>query len=120
MSTSDSDSPDEGLHEGRARGTLKLKSRFESIFDKYGRDFTGVGDEIDLETGRIIVDNGHVASMKHEKDAGLLGDIEEERDAIHETSDAEADLSDWAEDAHILDANFLRGFLRNASASNFL
>jgi hypothetical protein len=36
----------------------KLKSTFEAIFEKYGKDFTGVGDEIDLRTGEIIVDNG--------------------------------------------------------------
>ena len=41
----------------------KLKSRFESIFEKYGRDFTGTGDEIDLETGEIYVDNGHLRSL---------------------------------------------------------
>ncbi|KFZ18243.1 hypothetical protein V502_04198, partial [Pseudogymnoascus sp. VKM F-4520 (FW-2644)] len=30
----------------------------------------GVGDEIDLRTGEIIVDNGHVAEMHNETDAG--------------------------------------------------
>ena len=47
----------------------RLKSRFESIFAKYERDFTGVGDEIDLETGIIVVDNGHLEGMQHELEA---------------------------------------------------
>ena len=46
----------------------QLKTRFESIFDKYGRDFTGVGDEIDLESGQVIVDNGHLVAMLNEHD----------------------------------------------------
>ena len=46
----------------------KLKSRFESIFEKYGKDFSGVGDEIDLTTGIIVVDNGHLLGMKNETD----------------------------------------------------
>ena len=39
-----------------------LKSRFEEIFQKYEKDFTGIGDEIDLLTGQIIVDNGHLVA----------------------------------------------------------
>ena len=47
---------------------FKLRSTFESIFEKYGRDFGGIGDEVDLTTGRIVVDNGHLLGMKHETD----------------------------------------------------
>ncbi|KAK4987958.1 hypothetical protein LTR50_004295 [Elasticomyces elasticus] len=56
----------------RARGAndLRLKGRFEGIFEKYSKDFAGVGDEIDLVTGAIVVDNGHLARMQHEHDAG--------------------------------------------------
>ena len=64
-------SPDEGLEIARGRNDHRLKSRFESIFAKYERDFTDVADEIDLTTGEILVDNGHLASMQGEKDVGL-------------------------------------------------
>jgi len=60
----------EDLERDRTVNDQRLKSRFEGIFEKYGRDFTGVGDEIDIETGEIVVDNGHLANMQHEADPG--------------------------------------------------
>ena len=41
----------EALQQQRARNDLRLKLAFESIFEKYGKDFTEIGDEIDLDTG---------------------------------------------------------------------
>lgn len=63
-------SRDEGpsLEDVRRRNELKLRRTFEAIFDKYSRDFTGVADEMDIETGEIVVDNGHVRGMRHERD----------------------------------------------------
>lgn len=58
------------LKTSRHANDMRLKSKFESIFAKYSQDFTQVGDEIDLETGRIVVDNGHVAGMRDEQDVG--------------------------------------------------
>ncbi|KAJ9303106.1 hypothetical protein DTO271G3_480 [Paecilomyces variotii] len=58
------------VQEARARNDLRLKSVFESIFEKYGKDFTDVGDEIDLHTGKIIVDNGHLSNLQAEDDLG--------------------------------------------------
>lgn len=58
------------LHARRAQNDFRLKSIFESIFEKYGRDFDGIGDEIDLKTGEIVVDNGHILGMANERDAG--------------------------------------------------
>lgn len=58
------------IHELRARNDFKLKSAFETIFDKYGQDFSGLGDEIDLETGEIVVNNGHILGMRDEVDVG--------------------------------------------------
>src|SRR5450756_2287615 len=52
--------PDADLQQKRARLDYKLKSTFEAIFEKYGQDFEGVGDEIDLETGEVVVNNGHL------------------------------------------------------------
>jgi hypothetical protein len=62
--------PDAELEQRRARLDYKLKNTFEAIFEKYGRDFDGVGDEIDLATGDILVNNGHLIEMLNEKDAG--------------------------------------------------
>lgn len=63
---------DAQLEQRRARLDYKLKSTFEAIFDKYGKDFDGVGDEIDLYTGEIIVNNGHLRKMQDERDAGVI------------------------------------------------
>ncbi|KAK9777499.1 hypothetical protein SCAR479_05892 [Seiridium cardinale] len=65
------------LDRKRAKSAFKLKSRFEDIFEKYGRDFEGVGDEIDLHTGEIVVDNGHVQSLE-DQDQNKSEDEEEE------------------------------------------
>lgn len=58
------------LERDRNINDQRLKSRFEHIFGKYERDFTGVGDEIDLQTGEIVIDNGHLEHMRHENDPG--------------------------------------------------
>jgi hypothetical protein len=65
---------DAGLSHLRAQVDQKLKSRFEAIFEKYGHDFTDIGDEIDLETGEIVVNNGHLLEMQDETDAGYSGE----------------------------------------------
>lgn len=62
------------LETARTRNDLRLKSIFEGIFKKYGKDFTEVGDEIDLESGKIIVDNGHLTGMEGEVDTGENGE----------------------------------------------
>ncbi|KAI9870001.1 MAG: hypothetical protein M1830_004846, partial [Pleopsidium flavum] len=62
--------PDLALWESRARNDLRLKSTFEAIFRKYGQDFTGIGDEVDLESGGIVVNNGHILAMRSEQDVG--------------------------------------------------
>lgn len=58
------------LEAARARNDQRLKSIFESIFQKYEKDFTEVGDEIDLQSGHIIVNNGHLQRMEGEDDTG--------------------------------------------------
>ena len=59
------------LERSRAFAAFKLKSTFESIFEKYEKDFTGVGDEIDLRTGEIVVNNGHIHSLKESQFGGM-------------------------------------------------
>ncbi|OJD13622.1 hypothetical protein AJ78_05944 [Emergomyces pasteurianus Ep9510] len=62
--------PEIDVNAARQANDLRLKSRFEDIFEKYGRDFSSVGDEIDLATGKIIIDNGHIEKMRNEQDLG--------------------------------------------------
>ena len=69
---------DKDVEELRARNNARLKTTFDSIFEKYGRDFSGIGDEIDLETGKVLVNNGHLLGMKDETDAGADGDMFDE------------------------------------------
>ncbi|CAD6442195.1 0afcc9a7-f775-4b8c-b626-5e5e47ffa51d [Sclerotinia trifoliorum] len=93
--------PDQELQQRRARLDYKLKSTFESIFEKYGKDFDGVGDEIDLLTGEILVDNGHLKEMQDERDAGdnkaggnLLTALTVEPESVMETSDDEYSIEE--------------------------
>jgi hypothetical protein len=62
--------PDEKLSRARWRNDLSLKSRFEAIFEKYAHDFTGIGDEIEVATGTVVVNNGHLEAMEDEGDTG--------------------------------------------------
>ncbi|KAM7202391.1 hypothetical protein V8F33_002799 [Rhypophila sp. PSN 637] len=64
------------LERSRAVAANRLKSAFERIFEKYEKDFTGIGDEINLETGEVEVDNGHIQSLED----AILGDEDEEED----------------------------------------
>ncbi|ESZ98143.1 hypothetical protein SBOR_1522 [Sclerotinia borealis F-4128] len=91
--------PDQELQQKRARLDYKLKSTFESIFEKYGKDFEGVGDEIDLRTGEILVDNGHLKEMQDERDAGnLLRALTVEPESVTETSGDEYSIEEEGED----------------------
>ncbi|KAI0126485.1 hypothetical protein BJ170DRAFT_628889 [Xylariales sp. AK1849] len=70
------------LDKSRARSAFKLKSRFEDIFAKYEKDFDGVGDEIDLRTGEVIVNNGHLESLEYAKDKADSSADEDEEERI--------------------------------------
>jgi hypothetical protein len=115
--------PDNELQEKRARLDYKLKSTFESLFEKYERDFDGIGDEIDLYTGEIVVNNGHLVEMKDEKDAGIsssedsiLGSETEEITNSSLEDDMEGEMEEdeqeeyFSEDEMVEDDMILRGF----------
>ncbi|OLN81742.1 Uncharacterized protein PB1A10.02 [Colletotrichum chlorophyti] len=70
------------LDQSRAFAAFKLKSTFEHIFQKYERDFTGIGDEIDLRTGKIITNNGHLERMRNERDTGVQDEEQEEDEGV--------------------------------------
>jgi hypothetical protein len=98
--------PDVQLEQTRAQLDLKLKSKFEAIFEKYGRDFTGIGDEIDLRTGEIVIDNGHLLEMENERDDGtgrpsLLAAFTQEPDETVGSTDAEEDEHDEVHESHV-------------------
>ncbi|KAK0260083.1 hypothetical protein LTS09_005418 [Friedmanniomyces endolithicus] len=79
----------------RHENDQRLKICFEQIFAKYARDFTDIGDEIDIETGEIVVNNGHLENMQHEVDPGdcqslqFVKDFAEELELEDETGDSE-------------------------------
>lgn len=81
---------DAELERDRHLNDMKFKSRLEHIFSKYGRDFSDTGDEVDIFTGEIIVNNGHLQHMTTDHDLG--GD---RRGRLSEMLDA--DFSDTAE-----------------------
>ncbi|KAF8246948.1 hypothetical protein K440DRAFT_644430 [Wilcoxina mikolae CBS 423.85] len=52
----------------RELNTYRLKNSWERIFEKYGKDLDGVADEVDILTGKVFVDNGHLRAMPDESD----------------------------------------------------
>jgi hypothetical protein len=139
--------PEDELEQRRAQLDYKLKSTFEAIFEKYGKNFDGVGDEIDLATGEILVNNGHLLQMQDERDAGdisrartmlrafsvepeddmssSLGDIaldvdeddDQEEDEDEGEEEEENEDGEFSDDDVVEDDMILRGF---AQASQFL
>ncbi|KKY21698.1 putative myb-like dna-binding domain protein [Phaeomoniella chlamydospora] len=78
---------DYSLAVARDRNDRRLKSRWESIFDKYERDFSDVADEIDIRTGEIIVNKGHLASMQDERDNGASRSRQKTSSEDHDSQD---------------------------------
>ena len=58
-----SETDDDGLFTKRAEAEGRFRATMDSIFARYGKDFEGVGDEVDMVTGEILVDNGHLQSV---------------------------------------------------------
>ncbi|KAI5283964.1 hypothetical protein KEM52_003155 [Ascosphaera acerosa] len=51
------------LYQARLACARKLQLRFEEIFRRYEKEFPA-DDEVDLRTGRVVVDNGHIATLE--------------------------------------------------------
>ena len=107
---------DEDLFAKREKNDQKLKSRFENIFEKYGKSFEGIGDEIDLETGQVIIDNGHLSNMSNERDAGDFSEWDDEGNDSFGDSDGE----DWSDERGMLTSSLLSQFQKRIKASNAL
>ena len=87
IATEEYSNPD--FHDSRARNDQRLKLTFESIFEKYNKDFSEVGDEIDMHTGQIVIDNGHIQGMADELDIGDEDASSEEEDFGYLKNDSE-------------------------------
>jgi hypothetical protein len=62
----------------KQKNQQKLKSRFESIFEKFGNMNESQSDEIDMKTNRVVVDRGHLRRIKRQlngKEKTLLDTI---------------------------------------------
>jgi len=90
-------SSDVELNQKRARHDLRLKSRFEEIFQRYEKDFSETADEIDLDTGEIVVNNGHLAAMIDEFDLGpnLKPGSHQQPDVWITADDLNSQNTDW-------------------------
>lgn len=66
---------DRQLELDRALSCTRLKSTWENIFAKYGKNTDDTADIIDTRTGELIVDNGHLRALPDEVEGGW-GDVE--------------------------------------------
>ncbi|KAI8691791.1 hypothetical protein NCS56_00172700 [Fusarium sp. Ph1] len=95
----------------RANANHKLQATMAHIIEKYSRDFEGVGDEIDMETGEIVVNNGHLRNMRDEGDVEGLwmdGDSNVEEDEgilLEDLTDEYSDNQDEMDEPRNPEAN---------------
>lgn len=77
-----------------------LKNTFESIFEKYSNVADHETDEVDLNTGKIVVDNGHMRSLANDPKARerwrAVGEIMEGGPEEDEDSDSVDELAEPA------------------------
>ncbi|KAK2741895.1 hypothetical protein FQN57_005454 [Myotisia sp. PD_48] len=99
------------FNEARKANDIRLKSRFEAIFEKYGKNFGNASDEIDLVTGKVVINNGHLSLMDNELDVGrgLWDDFHPDDD---DDDDNEEDAN---EDSSKIQANDAGDTIENGS-----
>ncbi|KAF3929815.1 hypothetical protein AA313_de0203871 [Arthrobotrys entomopaga] len=80
-------------HENSLRQSAqRLKSSWEDICRRYAHDFDGEGDEIDLETGQVVVDNGHLRNLTESGNDTWAMEGFDEEDAGSATSTLEMEI----------------------------
>ncbi|KAM5528190.1 centromere protein Scm3 [Fusarium oxysporum f. sp. phaseoli] len=84
---------DSGSKDEHSKAKKRFEERMAGIIAEYDKDFRGKGDEISMETGEIVVDNGHLRSMSdkmHDDDVWALpGNNDDwELGSIHWTENA--------------------------------
>ncbi|KAG9255953.1 uncharacterized protein F5Z01DRAFT_650616 [Emericellopsis atlantica] len=114
--------PDFVLERKRARAVTRYEQAMAGIIAKYSRDFEDVGDELDLNTGAIVVDRGHLRNMRYDTDLGM-----EDESGGNECEDEDegvllCDISDdWGDQAAVAtqqaDSVFLGGLETASSVS---
>ena len=50
----------------KQKNQQRLKSQFESIFEKFGNIHESQSDEIDMKTNRVVVDRGHLRRLQRQ------------------------------------------------------
>ena len=54
--------------DARDRNNNLLKSRLEGVIERYSENYNGVSDVIDLQTGEVQEDNGHLRGIGTQRD----------------------------------------------------
>ncbi|KAI9225533.1 MAG: centromere protein Scm3-domain-containing protein [Piptocephalis tieghemiana] len=63
----------EGLHQAREGSLSRLHMTWRDIIQRYNRSFEGLSDEIDLQTGQVVVDQGHLRRVDRRGIGGVDG-----------------------------------------------
>ncbi|KAM0383495.1 hypothetical protein HYE67_008616 [Fusarium culmorum] len=98
--------PDIQLALKRVNANQKLHATMAHIIEKYSRDFEGIGDEIDMATGEIVVNNGHLRNMRDEGDVeglwveGESNIDEDEGILLEDLTDEYSDNEEQANEIH--------------------
>ncbi|RKP14767.1 centromere protein Scm3-domain-containing protein [Piptocephalis cylindrospora] len=79
----------EGLHQAREGSLSRLQTTWRDIIQRYNRSFEGLSDEIDLQTGEVVVDQGHLRQVDRRGIGGEDG---------RSTRWRKRDRSEWTED----------------------
>ncbi|KAI6783303.1 uncharacterized protein J7T54_004330 [Emericellopsis cladophorae] len=114
--------PDYVLERKRARAMTRYEQAMAGIIAKYSRDFEDVGDELDLSTGAIVVDRGHLRNMRYDTDLGMENDSGEDECEDKDEGVLLCDISDdWGDQPAVAtqqaDSVFLGGLETASSVS---
>lgn len=86
------------LRKGREKAANKLKSRWELTMEKWGNILPEDSDEIDLMTMDVVVDNGHLRSVRQGQELGVTDGEEDDEELL----DEEAGVDSEEEEQRIL------------------
>lgn len=61
------------LEKSQRESRTRFQLRMEDIFDRYSKDMSAISDEIDIRTGAVVIDHGHMHGL-----ADIEGESEDE------------------------------------------
>lgn len=106
----------EDVERVRKHNHKRLRGTFDHIFKKYALDYSEVGDVLDLVTGEVVVDNGHLDTMASERDTGrqrLLPETQEvAASATHPRDVSPAESVIWPSTEEVGELSMTRGFTK--------